>query len=72
MIQACGYESLSVLGVATAIVRAVMWKGLTQGLSPNATDGVFADASCSTHKHTHIHDKQKNIKYFYLLFGRHG
>ena len=65
----------------SVLPSAVMWKGLTQGLTTGATDGAFSYPSCSarthmiTHTnarartHTHTHRRMTNTRILLLPFS---
>lgn len=52
---------ISICPARCYIASATMWKGLTQGLTPSATDGVFSNPSCSAHAHAHRYARKRNI-----------
>lgn len=67
MTHVCGYESLFALRIVAVLVSAVMWKGLTQGLTPCLTDGTFSYPSCSAHTNIHTHAQTENSRILDIL-----
>lgn len=57
MIQACGDASLCPAHAEALMVSSLMWKGLTDGLTPSTTDGAALPVL-----HTHTHTKHTSSR----------
>ena len=72
-IHACGDASLCALRLAHILANAMMWKGLTQGLTPCATDGALSYPSCpvrthaQTNKQTKTHTHTRNTRFLNIF-----